>query len=298
MDKYNAIDDEPPTDSDLPELELRYGPQGGDPDVGTIVTKSSTFYQSVSNGYQEEPVQPESLVGAWSGIDKILWTNSPGTPFSFSITDHARSGRFQCWGVDSSGPFIVNGHISGVNITFLKRYGESEVFWRYNGLLNKARDEVSGHWGRPSPDDMGGGASEAGPDPKSDPIPKWSMPRWRIHGTFVLYRRPVDHLIARPSEEAFRENKPRALWRLVQNMAKYWFRSQFKNFMWEAIRERRDKRQTYMELFGRKLERGDSFESPEDEATWGELVRTVNPTDLYLWRNIAQYKRSREIVYS
>jgi len=118
---------------------------------------------------------------------------------------------------------------------------------------------------------------------------------WQL-GTFVMYRRPADYLLYRPSEEEFLENKSRALWKLVRNVAKYWFRQ--RHITWDAIREKRHKRLIYMELSEKRLQHMNIFDNPQDEARWLELVNTVHPVDLNLWQNIAQFKRSREPIHS
>jgi hypothetical protein len=118
---------------------------------------------------------------------------------------------------------------------------------------------------------------------------------WRPSGTFILYRRPVDYGLYRPSDEEFKESKPRALWKMVRNATKYWF--QKRHLTWEGIRERRDKRQMYLKLWEKKSEFYGTFADPADALKWGELVSTVHPSDLHQWQNLAQFRSRRDPVH-
>jgi hypothetical protein len=118
---------------------------------------------------------------------------------------------------------------------------------------------------------------------------------WRPYGTFILYRRPVEYGLCRPSDEEFRESKPRALWKMVRNAAKYWF--QKRHLTWEGIRERRDKRQMYLKLWEMRSEFDGTFADPADALKWGELVSTVHPSDLHQWQNLGQFRSRRDPVH-
>lgn len=362
-DEYDTIPEEPPSDSDIPEPELFYHdkPQIEELDLDAGLTKNSDPESLYSNTNQEEPVPmtqaSQSLVGAWSGTYRYRLDASGPTDglVSFSITQHTSDDRFHCSGVDTWGPFTVNGHVNGEHIIFLKEYAEPQngekVSWRYKGLLNKERDEISGKWGLPSSDDGEALVSDEdrGDDAQTEPgeqqgaikeqqegetvgdtpptinieaatleekadedmmseefVPETGSPladvstdtmeTWIPYGTFVLYRRPVHYAFCRPPDEEFQENKPRALWRLVQNAARYWFK--MRHLTWEGIRERRDKRQTYLELWRKKKAEYDTFTDPADKSKWDALVCAVHPDDLQLWRKIAQFKDRREAVHT
>lgn len=355
--RYDAIPEEPPSELDIPEPDLMYHdkPQIERLDFDAGLTKNSDPESPDGNTDQEKPVPmiqaSRSLVGAWSGTYSYKYDGSTDGLVSFSITQHTSDDRFYCSGVDPLGPFTVNGRINGEHVTFLKEYAEPQrgvkISWQYKGLLNEGRDEISGGWGPPLPDDGeslvlvgdGGDAQtesgeqqgaakeqdgeEVGDTPPTIDIEPATLKEkadkdmmsedgvlgtvppvnvstdatqtWTPYGTFVLYRRPVDYTMYRPSDEEFQENKPRALWRLVRNAARYWF--QTRHLTWEVIRERRDKRRMYLELWRKKRLEYNTFADPADESKWKELVCAVHPDDLHLWYNIAQFEDRREAVY-
>lgn len=381
-------------DPEIPETELYYGPQTEELDLDPSSTDlSSPNVLTREDDHEEpnnEPGAAHSLVGAWSGTYSYDSRRSADGPVSFFITQHTPDDRFHCSGLDTWGPFTVNGRIKGGRITFLKEYAElqggQKVSWRYNGSVSEERDEISGYWGQPSHDDnedrflvdgdagqgltiLGegdGGGKEDGDEEDGDeedgdeeneeeentiiedgdenadeesldngtntdaapaisiepPTPREEIDEldmtgedgaseegsaltsvvtgtieiWMPSGSFVLFRRPVDHALYCPSTEEFQENKQRALWKLVRNVSKYWFRTH--HLTWEGIRERRDKRKMYLELWDKRSEFEGTFSDPTDEAEWLALVPTVHPSDLHLWQTIAQFRRRREIIHT
>ena len=359
LNRYRGLRDEPQKDLCISEPGLYYGPQMENMDLNASETTNMALGLLAENGIKEEVLNKtritESLVGAWSGTFNYRNSRHSDGSVGFSIIQHTPDGRFQCSGIDVWGHFTLTGRVKGERITFLKEYVEllhgNKSSWRYIGVLNDDRDEMSGEWGYPSPDDdeealladgdssslqteLGehGEVEETGNGENTDrnsadialtiniepPTPKEENPKvekdgaWEVgsaapsvisdatdtwqQGTFVMYRRPADYLLCRPPEEELQENKPRALWKLVRNVTRRWY--QQRHLTWDSIRERRDKRQIYMELWAKRLEHMDGFENPSDEARWLELVNTVHPADLNLWRNIAQYKKNRETIHS
>jgi hypothetical protein len=108
-------------------------------------------------------------------------------------------------------------------------------------------------------------------------------------GSFTLVRRPVDYFLYRPSDAEIEESRPKSLWKMVRNAAKQWYRSH--HLIWDALRERRDQRNRYVELFLKEEEEGRLY---NDEAVeWAKLIRQAHPNDLRLWRAIARYKQHR-----
>ncbi|KAF8553591.1 hypothetical protein OG21DRAFT_1441706 [Imleria badia] len=354
--RYDMID-EPPDDLDVPEPELFYGQQIEELDLDADSTNNTDPESPASNADQEEPGSvaqaSQSLIGAWSGTyDYTLQHRSDVGLVSFLITQHSSDDRFYCSGVDTWGPFTVNGRVNGEHITFLKEYAEprdgQNVSWLCEGLLNEERDKIFGNWGPPpshdieshaldgdngdaqaEPGEQEGAAKEQHDDETVDHTPpiiniepvapkegEEDMTRedcvseagsalttftdatetLTSYGSFVLYRRSVECTHCRPSDEEFKENKTRAIWRLVRNVAKYHF--QTRHLTWEGIRERRDKRQMYLELWRKKSGYSDAtFENTADESKWSELVRTLRPSDLHLWHRIARFKDHREIAH-
>lgn len=109
-------------------------------------------------------------------------------------------------------------------------------------------------------------------------------------GTFSLVRRPVDYFLYRPSDTEFQESRPKALWKMVRNASKQWHRS--RHLTWEVLRERRDQRNRYVELFLTQESEGRLYNS--DEAMeWAKIIRQTHPNDLRLWRAIISYKQKR-----
>ncbi|KAF8549417.1 hypothetical protein OG21DRAFT_1488548 [Imleria badia] len=357
--RYDTIPDEPPDDLDVPEPELFYEPQIEELDLDADSTKNTDPELPASNADQEEPVPvaqaSQSLIGAWSGTyDYTLQPRSDVGLVSFLITQHTSDDQFCCSGVDTWGPFTVNGRVNGEHITFLKEYAEPRsgrnVSWLCEGLLNEEKDNISGNWGPPPSHDIephaldrDNGDVQAEPEeqeemakqqqddetvdhtpptinielvPSKEEADEEDMTRedcvseagsaltnftdatemFTSYGSFVLYRRSVECTYCRPSDEEFEENKARALWRLVRKVAKFQF--QTRHLTWEGIRERRDKRQMYLELWQKKSEYyGATFANTADESKWTELVRTVRPSDLHLWNRIARFKDRRNPVH-
>lgn len=109
-------------------------------------------------------------------------------------------------------------------------------------------------------------------------------------GTFSLVRRPVDYFLYRPSDIEFQENRSKALWQMVRNAAKQWHRS--RHLIWDVLRERRDQRNRYVELFLKQEDAGRLYDSDE-AAEWAKIIRQTHPNDLRLWRAIVRYKQHR-----
>ena len=113
-------------------------------------------------------------------------------------------------------------------------------------------------------------------------------------GTFSLVRRPVDYFLYRPSDAEFQENRPKALWKMVRNAARYWYRSH--HLIWDVLRERRDQRNRYSVLLLKREEQGTLYYSDE-VAEWANIIRMTHPNDRYLWGAITHYKINRRISY-
>ena len=109
-------------------------------------------------------------------------------------------------------------------------------------------------------------------------------------GTFSLVRRPVDYFLYRPSDTELQESRPKALWQMVRNAAKQWYRS--RHLIWDALRERRDQRNRYVVLFLKQEDSGRLYDSDE-AAEWAKIILQTHPNDLRLWRAIVRYKQHR-----
>ena len=111
-------------------------------------------------------------------------------------------------------------------------------------------------------------------------------------GCFSLIRRPVDYFLYRPSDAEFQESRPKALWQMVRNAAAHWYRSC--NLIWDVLRDRRNQRNRFMELFLKQEYEG-KFYDPNDAAEWETILRRTHPNDSRLWRAITRYKQCRMI---
>jgi len=111
-------------------------------------------------------------------------------------------------------------------------------------------------------------------------------------GTFSLVRKPVDYFLYRPSDEEFQESRPKALWKMVRNAARQWYRSH--HLMKDTLLERRDQRNRCMTLLQKQQAEG-SLGDPEEAAEWARIVQQTHPNDVRLWRAITLYKERRSI---
>ena len=134
------------------------------------------------------------------------------------------------------------------------------------------------------------GVSEAGSIPSSTRTGALEVlvPR----GPFSLVRRPVDYFLCRPSDAEFQESRPKALWKMVRNAARQWYCSH--HLIWDTLRERRDRRNRYMELLLKQEQEGMLYDS-EDAAEWVKIIQQTHPNDARLWRAITDYKETRKI---
>ena len=113
-----------------------------------------------------------------------------------------------------------------------------------------------------------------------------------IGGTFFLKRRPLEYLLACPSDEEFAQNRPRALWKLALNYTLRVVRS--RTLSWSGLLERRRQRRRYIELIEfRHRFRMDAATARE----WGELVKSIHPDDLHLWHCIAMFQDRRDPIH-
>ena len=289
-----AQDDEIP-DKDLGELDVPEPPlffQAEPEEVDLDPNPSAMFAPSLS------------LLGAWS--ESYCGANQSGHPISFLITGHNEDGTFEGLGVDADQywGFTVVGTLNGVKITFTKFSADNHQVLRYFGDLDAKTGTVIGKWGPLETDDeemetdqeattvsiIGSGAQF---NPEDNPNEERLLAA-KQGGRFTLVRRPIDYFLYRPSDAEFHENRPKALWKMVRNAAKQWYRS--RHLTWDVLRERRDLRNRYVELFLKQEKVGrlsDAFEITE----WAKISRQTHPNDLHLWRAIARYKQRRSISH-
>jgi hypothetical protein len=110
-------------------------------------------------------------------------------------------------------------------------------------------------------------------------------------GNFTLVHRPVDYFLYRPSDADFQESRPKALWQMVRNAARYWYRS--RHLTWDTLRQRRDQRNEFIELLSRRNVAGRLYD--DEAAEWANITQQNHPNDLLLWRTIMCFKQSRMV---
>jgi hypothetical protein len=215
-----------------------------------------------------------SLVGAWTGTYSHREECRTNIFTSFSITNPNADGTFEGAGADPDGTFTMTGTLKANKADFVKLYAYAYKKRRYIGTLDTETGTIVG---------------KCGPlviaTAEFDSVTEDG-------GTFSLARQPVGYFLYRPSEEEFQESRPKALWKMVRNAAKQWYRS--RHLIWDVLRERRDQRNEYVEIF---LRRADTtrFYNPTETSIWATIIHRTDPNDLRLWRLIAQYKQHRTI---
>src|SRR5258706_11628780 len=115
-----------------------------------------------------------------------------------------------------------------------------------------------------------------------------------IRGTFSLVRRPIDYFLYRPSDAEFQESRPKALWKMVRNVARHWYHS--RHLAWDTLSERRDRRIRYTALLLKREEQGSLYDS-EEAAEWATITQQTHPNDLRMWRAISHLKEKREVSH-
>ena len=245
-----------------------------------------------------------SLFGGWS--ESHSGGNQSGGFSSFLITGHNEDGTFEGSGVDADQfcEFTIVGRLDGVKIAFTK-FSALYHTQRYVGNLDVDMGTVVGKWGPPGIDEdeetdeattvsIVGSGAQCNPEENMDEG-NCEGPLAANQGRgFTLVRRSVEDFFDRPSDAELHENRPKALWKMVRNAAKQWYSS--RHLTWDVLRERRDLRNRFMDLFLEQEEAGrlsDAFKISE----WARICRQTHPNDLHLWRAIARYKQRRSITH-
>ncbi|KAL0568234.1 hypothetical protein V5O48_013761 [Marasmius crinis-equi] len=278
--------------------------------------------------------EDRSLIGIWSGSNPLSH-GVPTGPISLSITQHTSDGRFHGSGIGVWGSFSIDGRLrlNGEVLFLILVEGQTKLALRFQGRLSEDQMMVSGSWGYPlldkeemltevGPDGPerhrdGDGEAAGSVDDDSDiatPVVEPTLGgeperlsddvsvgdessesngesnNWDALGTFVLNRRPINYALCRPADEEFRDNRSRTLWAWLRNAV------QLNQLSWEGIRERRDKRKTFLKLL--KIDGyEEAFIQGADIEEWTKLVQSTHPQDLYLWRSMARLKLRREPVH-
>ena len=286
------------------------------PDVKQGVTENSVSNPGAAS------TKATTLIGVWSGTNTHRRGQQIKDLTSFSITEEDADGSFKGSGIDKDGIFTVEGTIEGGKVDFTKFYTVTYSSLRYIGTLDMEEGTIVGQWGPPdmetSPtpskgeteghgdgetEEHGDGETEGhgNGDEGDDQVSQVGSAHSGVKtdaaevlpdgGTFSLVRRPVDYLLYRPSDAELQESRPKALWQMARNAAKHWYRSRHLNL--DVLRERRDQRNRYTELFSMREEFGIYYTSEECV----NIIRQTHPNDRRLWGAIVHYKEHRRIKH-
>ncbi|KAF5347531.1 hypothetical protein D9758_014525 [Tetrapyrgos nigripes] len=264
------------------ENQLLFGPQTEELELlaGSLTGQSESQNNEASG--------TQSLIGGWGGS----YTYHDGEErddglVSFTVSSHDSEGSFIGSGIDVYGPFTVQGTLNDHHIVFEKayillQYGR-KVAWRYEGRVNAGFNEITGEWGRSSvksesdvgEDNVDGKSNDIGTEEGSnidhgddnaetDSVSEAgsSIATDIALGGFSIKRRSMEYLLSCPSAEEFKQNRPRALWKLAINSTIYSIRSH--TLSWKVLSARRHQRQRYIELVRIQQKTGDITPNSED----------------------------------
>ncbi|KAK7040772.1 hypothetical protein VNI00_009678 [Paramarasmius palmivorus] len=257
---------------------------------------------------------PRSLIGHWSGQYSYGGIREDDGLLSFTVSEQNIDRTFVGSGMDTYGPFTVEGYVEGNWVKFNKKYQllqhGQEVAWRYEGVVTEDFDEVKGRWGYPADfntpqidskdsgseeDSEGNRDSEESRDAvgNGDTQETGEDSKIKSQFTFFLKHRPIEYLLSCPAQEEFIQNRPKALWKLALNASVRTVRE--KKLSWDVIAARRHQRQRYIEM-AKTLEKFGRIH-PDNTNEWHELLKTAHPNDIALWRTIMLFQIRREIGY-
>ena len=309
---YAWISDPDLGELEIPEPPLSHQVEQDELDLFFMESNVHTGNEAADETEHSQDTSPTgpSLIGAWCGTYEYQRGQQSEGLVSLSITEHD-DGKFGGSGIDGVGAFTVEGTIVGNKAIFTKSYTASDTTWKYVGVLDTEMAKIVGRWGPVDMEDdvpplsavegsgpfnpPGEGAvdgddgvSEAGSAISS--VQTEAAEVLVIRGTFSLVRRPVDYFLYRPSDAEFQESRPKALWKMVRNAARHWYRS--RHLAWDTLSERRDRRIRYTALLTKREEQGSLYDSDE-AAEWAAIIQQTHPNDLRMWRAIGHFKEKR-----
>lgn len=106
---------------------------------------------------------------------------------------------------------------------------------------------------------------------------------------FHFYHRTHQYYKFRPPEEEFEKNPARARWRFALNAIRSEVHERQRKWSWDYLKERRDMRKEYVELFIKKLTlpHGQTLQ-PEDQRELDDLEKKLSYEDIRFFRSIAR----------
>ncbi|WFD35586.1 Vacuolar protein sorting-associated protein 13 [Malassezia cuniculi] len=114
-----------------------------------------------------------------------------------------------------------------------------------------------------------------------------------IANLFQFYTRQARYRSLRPPAAELEANRPLALFRFAGRAILSEVHRKRQVWMWDYIRERRDRRRAYVSLFKKKLMLGDTF-APDDADALASLEQVLSYQDILFFRSIARTQLRRE----
>lgn len=213
-----------------------------------------------------------SLAGRWCGVYVYDDGRESDGHVSFTISFEDDTHSFTGQGVGAYGHFNIQGLLDDdrSGLTFIHTYAVTGVLLSHTASIGAHGEEISGGWSWDLLERSCGGSAN---------------PSFVLQGSFVFQRRPEIYLLCRPDAEKLKNHKIRALWELAINAALYIGRS--RSTCWETnLKERRDRKHTYIALFIQKTSNGGRL-APAQASQYAQIISKTCAEDLYIWRLIA-----------
>ncbi|KIJ51711.1 hypothetical protein M422DRAFT_244046 [Sphaerobolus stellatus SS14] len=178
----------------------------------------SSGYEDI-NRFNEDSENPQ-LAGHWYGFYYYVDGWDTDGIMGFQIKSTEMDGSFMGGGIGPLVEFSIKGTLEGSELTFTKEYQlyvyggyliEQPPIWLYRGTVEEGFYKISGMWGPPPPIEPVEGVDIEPSQPDDYTFTE------NDHGTFIVYKRPVELIQFRPSEQDFIQNRPHALWKFVLN---------------------------------------------------------------------------------
>ncbi|KAL1410608.1 Vacuolar protein sorting-associated protein 13 [Vanrija albida] len=112
---------------------------------------------------------------------------------------------------------------------------------------------------------------------------------------FHFYRRTHQYYKYRPPEEEFKENPAKARWKYALNAISAEVHDRNRKWSWDYLKERRDQRIKYVDLYVQKLSLPEDTPLPPDEQEeLDQLERELSFEDIRFFRSVARVQARRD----
>lgn len=284
---HESSDDDDDAEVDVDQV-LNKGPQHDQVDLSTYDTPAE-----VLSLLQPTPTLSPLWNVHWRGWYETQYDSYRCSIGHLNMTIPQEDGTFSGSGSESLGCFQVFGKRVGSQVVFTKAYSDQNggARWTYEGAINDDQDEMSGTYC------YGRAVEETTSFPVISPAD--------VLGTFSIRRRPLYYFLCRPFKSQFDDNKPRALWKFALDAVLHATRSQARRVSWDYLKDRRDRRRKYVELYMQFDElRGEGQNikllrpmTQEDCAKFAEFEISVTTADLLFYRSLARCLMRREVIH-